>query len=47
MTSAKTGAIFGMIAGISGTTGTIGVTTADNYGMVWVRTEARDGKPTQ
>jgi nicotinamide mononucleotide (NMN) deamidase PncC len=47
MTSAKTGATFGMIAGISGTTGTIGATTADSYGMVWVGTEARDGKPTQ
>jgi hypothetical protein len=47
MTSAKTGAIFGMITGISGTTGTIDATTADSYGMVWVGTEARDGKPTQ
>jgi hypothetical protein len=47
VTSAKTGAIFGMIAGISGRTGTIGETTADSYGMVWVGTEARDAKPTQ
>jgi hypothetical protein len=45
--SVKTGTIFGMTAGISGTTGTIGATTADSYGMVWVGTEARDGKPSQ